>query len=156
MLLFLFCKLMHIYPYTQTYMQRLIGKVLDEEELLEQLEREEDMQDGFNAPSQANQVGFNNASALKKVDSDMSDLGGAVEDFNLELNTSHNATLKGSKKDDVNTLSTLTAASAGVNKTSSPPKVNRKVSYGDVNTITIPTAASDASIAGEFLWSITE
>jgi hypothetical protein len=31
------------YRTAQVYMQRLIGKVLDEEELLEQIEREEDM-----------------------------------------------------------------------------------------------------------------
>lgn len=69
-------------------MQRLIDRVLDEEELLERLEKEEeDMADGVNG-------GFNEP-ALRKIKSEMAEFGGVVTgDYEIDLNTARNATLK--------------------------------------------------------------
>jgi hypothetical protein len=144
----------------QIYMQRLIGKVLDEEELLEQLEKEEE---------QAHMGGSGGArigGVLTKKDSNYSDMGDdVIEDFMVEAskNMSINATSSSVKYTNISTLTSATAAavvaddmvvpnskpSAGeVDDKVFPSKALRKVSYGDVNRVSLKSNGSGASSGG--------
>jgi hypothetical protein len=140
-------------------MQRLIGKVLDEEELLEQLEREEEMaQSGAKLKTHSSSAYFGTGSGggggparptkvLVKKESAMSDLGEEViEDFMLEAsrNMSMNSMAVTPKSAE---SAALPAGSAATSPTASDAaKGTRKVSYGDVTKVSFdPSPATNTS-----------
>jgi hypothetical protein len=142
-------------------MQRLIGKVLDEEELLEQLEKEEEQ--AHMGGSGAARVGTGGTGLLMKKDSNLSDDVGDddIEDFMLEASKNMNMNITNSsvKYTQVSTLTSATAAveeevpntklpASEVDDKAFPTKSLRKVSYGDVNRVSLKSASSDPSSGG--------